>query len=96
MQIPAAFGALLLSKLIWDAFLSPPRVFGRPIPAKFTNMRAWQAFEGHIDRNQVQLHRHYGSVVRIGPNALSISDPSMIRVIYSTRNPWKKVLDLAL
>ncbi|KAL2850986.1 cytochrome P450 [Aspergillus pseudodeflectus] len=80
-----------MAELIWDAFLSPLRVFGRPIPAKFTNIwRAWQAFEGHIDRNQVQLHRHYGSVVRIGPNALSISDPSMIRVIYSTRNPWKK------
>ncbi|KAL3491635.1 cytochrome P450 [Aspergillus germanicus] len=91
MQIPAAFGALLLSKLIWDAFLSPLRVFGGPIPAKVTNIwRAWQAFNGHIDRNQVQLHRQYGSVVRIGPNALSISDPSMIRVIYSTRNPWKK------
>jgi hypothetical protein len=42
------------------------------------------------------LHRQYGSVVRIGPNALSISDPSMIRVIYSTRNPWKKVPDRAL
>ncbi|KAL4788212.1 cytochrome P450 [Aspergillus varians] len=91
LEIPAALGVLLLSKLIWDAFVSSLRVFGGPLPAKITDIwRAWHAFDGHIDRKYTQLHRQYGSVVRIGPNALSISDPNMIRVIYSTRNPWKK------
>ncbi|KAI9367489.1 cytochrome P450 [Aspergillus egyptiacus] len=91
VQIPAALGLLALSKLIWDAFLSPLRIFDGPLPAKVTNIwRAWQAYGGHIDRKYVQLHRKYGSVVRVGPSALSISDPSLIRVIYSTRNPWKK------
>ncbi|KAL4741810.1 cytochrome P450 [Aspergillus similis] len=91
MQVPAVLVVLLLSKLIWDAFFSSLRVFDGPLPAKFTDVwRAQQAFGGHIDRTYTKLHRKYGSVVRIGPNALSISDPSMIRVIYSTRNPWKK------
>ncbi|KAL3470530.1 cytochrome P450 [Aspergillus californicus] len=91
MQVPAALAVLLLTKLIWDTFLSPLRIFDGPLPAKATNIwRAWQAFDGHIDRKYTQLHRRYGSVLRVGPNALSISDPSMIRVIYSTRNPWKK------
>ncbi|KAL4881373.1 cytochrome P450 [Aspergillus karnatakaensis] len=91
VQIPAGLAVLLLTKLLWDAWLSPLRVFDGPLPAKFTNIwRAWQAYDGYIDRKYVQLHRQYGSVVRVGPNALSISDPSMIRVIYSTRNPWKK------
>lgn len=97
MQIPAVFVVLLLSKLIRDAFFSSLRVFDGPLPAKFTDIwRAWQAFDGHIDRTYTKLHRKYGSVVRIGPNALSISDPSMIRVIYSTRNPWKKVPSLII
>ncbi|KAL4962846.1 cytochrome P450 [Aspergillus stella-maris] len=91
VQIPAALGALFVTKLIWDAFLSSLRVFDGPLLAKFTNIwRAWRAFNGEIDRDYTKLHRQYGSVVRVGPNALSISDPSMIRVIYSTRNPWKK------
>ncbi|KAL2829024.1 cytochrome P450 [Aspergillus cavernicola] len=91
MHVPAALGLLLLTKLIWDTFLSPLRIFDGPLPAKATNIwRAWQAFDGHIDRKYVQLHRKYGSMTRVGLNALSISDPSMIRVIYSTRNPLKK------
>lgn len=92
VQIPAVLGTLLVAKLVWDVLLSPLRAFDGPLLAKFTNIwRAWQAFDGHIDQTYIQLHRRYGSVVRVGPNALSISDPSMIRVIYSTRNPWKKV-----
>ncbi|KAL5340520.1 cytochrome P450 [Aspergillus crustosus] len=91
VQIPAGFVVLLLTKLVWGAWLSPLRVFDGPLSAKFTNIwRALQVYDGYIDQKYLQLHRQYGSVVRIGPNALSISDPGLIRVIYSTRNPWKK------
>ncbi|KKK15010.1 hypothetical protein ARAM_007359 [Aspergillus rambellii] len=91
MHISAVLGLLILTKLVWDILFSPLRSFGGPLFAKFTDVwRASQAYGGFLDRKYVQLHRRYGSVLRVGPNALSISDPSLIRVIYSTRNPWKK------
>ena len=92
VQSFVALGVLLLTKLVWDNFLSPLRSIPGPLLAKSTNIwRAYHTHQGCVDRKHVELHRKYGSAVRIGPNCVSISDPSLIRTIYSTRNPWKKV-----
>ncbi|KAJ5324198.1 hypothetical protein N7476_002798 [Penicillium atrosanguineum] len=91
VQSLVALGLLLLTKLVWDNFLSPLRSIPGPLLAKSTNVwRAYHTHQGCVDRKHVELHRKYGSAVRIGPNCVSISDPSLIRTIYSTRNPWKK------
>lgn len=88
----AALGLLLLTKLVSDILLSPLRSIPGPFLAKSTDIwRAYHTHKGCVDRKHVELHRKYGSAVRIGPNCVSISDPSLIRTIYSTRNPWKKV-----
>jgi len=88
----AALGLLLITKLVWDIFLSPLRTVPGPLLAKITNLwRAYHTHRGHVDLKHVELHRKYGTAVRIGPNCVSISDPSLIHTIYSTRNPWKKV-----
>ncbi|KAJ5342086.1 hypothetical protein N7541_011210 [Penicillium brevicompactum] len=87
-----ALGLLAVTKLIWDTYFSSLRCIPGPALARITNVwRALHAYGGHIDRKNVQLHRKYGTAVRVGPNCVSISDPSLIRTIYSTRNPWKKV-----
>ncbi|EAW15320.1 cytochrome P450 [Aspergillus clavatus NRRL 1] len=89
--IPVVVGVFVLTRAVWDALLSPLSAFPGPLAAKVTDFwRAAQAYGGYIDRKYNVLHRKHGSVVRIGPNALSIGDPNLIRVIYSTRNPWKK------
>ncbi|KAJ5133982.1 hypothetical protein N7448_000997 [Penicillium atrosanguineum] len=85
VQSLVALGLLLLTKLVWDNFLSPLRSIPGPLLAKSTNVwRAYHTHQGCVDRKHVELH------LRIGPNCVSISDPSLIRTIYSTRNPWKK------
>jgi hypothetical protein len=38
-----------------------------------------------------RLHRKYGPVVRIGPNLLSLGDPSLIKKIYKFDDDWVKV-----
>lgn len=89
----AAVGLLVLTKILWDIFLSPLRAIPGPFLAKSTNLwRAFHTYRGRVDVRHVELHRKYGNAVRIGPNCVSISDPNLIRTIYSTRNPWKKVM----
>jgi hypothetical protein len=92
----ASLGLLIATKLIWDVFFSRLRSIPGPKLAKITNVwRAIHAYGGRIDLKNVQLHRKYGTAVQIGPDCVSISDPSLIRTIYSTRNPWKKVRYIA-
>jgi hypothetical protein len=95
-QTLATFGLLIATKLIWDVFFSRLRSIPGPTLAKVTDVwRAVHAYGGRIDLKHVQLHRKYGTAVQVGPNCVSISDPALIRIIYSTRNPWKKVRYIA-
>lgn len=86
-------GVLTVTWLTWELLFSPLRTFRGPFIAKFTDIwrAAWTA-RGDVDDTHRQWHRKYDSVaVRIGPNTVSIGDPDLIRVIYSTKDPWKKV-----
>ncbi|KAJ5320398.1 hypothetical protein PENANT_c010G10164 [Penicillium antarcticum] len=87
----AFLGLLFTTRLIWKIFFSRLRSFPGPALAKLTDFwRAFHTYRGRVDQKHVELHRKYGTAVQIGPNCVSISDPSLIRTIYSTRNPWKK------
>lgn len=39
-----------------------------------------------------RLHKKYGTAVRIGPNAVSISDPEAIDSIYAFKDELQKVI----
>lgn len=92
VQALATVGLLVVTKLVSDVFFSCLRSIPGPVLAKITDFwRASHAYGGRIDLKNVQLHRKYGTAVQVGPNCVSISDPNLIRTIYSTRNPWKKV-----
>ncbi|KAF2501879.1 cytochrome P450 [Lophium mytilinum] len=88
----AILGAvLLLPRLLWNYLTSPIKDIPGPFLAKFTNF--WRLYSHwartHIE-SQRELHEKYGSAVRIGPNCVSISDPSLISKIYSTRGEFVK------
>lgn len=83
---------LVVSRFLWSYIRSPLKSFPGPAVAGFTN--AWRmldVFNGRCDITQNQLHRKYGSAVRMGPNLLSLSDPTLISQVYNTKNPWLKV-----
>jgi hypothetical protein len=40
----------------------------------------------------IELHRKYGSIVRLGPNVVSVSDPKAIKIIYAINAGFVKVL----
>lgn len=82
----------LSMKLAQTYFFSSVKSFPGPFCTNFTDIwRYVKTAGGQAHLVHADLHRKYGSVVRIGPNTLSISDPSLMKTIYNTKNPWKKV-----
>ncbi|KAI7155279.1 hypothetical protein KC349_g7108 [Hortaea werneckii] len=83
--------ALIAAKLACDAFTSPLSTFPGLFAAKFTDIyRALKTARGDVDSTHPKWHEEYGSAVRIGPNTISFSDLDLIKVIYSTKNAWRK------
>lgn len=63
-----------------------------PFFASFTDLwRFVENFGRRTERTHVQLHRKYGDVVRLGPNALSFADPRAIKEIYGLNKGYVKV-----
>jgi hypothetical protein len=63
-----------------------------PSLAAFTDLwRARIQFFGPFVPTLQKLHQKYGPIVRIGPNTVSISDPSHIAIIANPRAGFAKV-----
>lgn len=82
---------LAISWFLWNYLQSPLKSFPGPWAASFTNLwRLQDVIRGRCDITHLGLHRKFGSVVRMGPNVLSLSDPELVKQVYTTRNPWAK------
>lgn len=63
-----------------------------PTAAKYT--RLWKlhsVWKGDHHNTAIDLHRKYGSLVRIGPKHVSVGDPDAIPVIYGLNKGFTKV-----
>ncbi|KAK1756492.1 cytochrome P450 [Echria macrotheca] len=70
---------------------SPLRRYPGPIIAKFTNLwRLYRISRGHFHLDLAVLHKKYGPVVRIGPNALDVDYPELIKTVFNIKGDWKK------
>ena len=82
---------IVVAHLLWNYLSSPLKSFPGPVAARFTNLwRLQDVFKGRCDITHNNLHRKHGSAICMGPNVLSLSDPSLIGKVYSTRDPWMK------
>ena len=82
---------LLVSTLAFQYFT--PRINHIPGPflAKFTNLwRLINVWKGRADVTQLRLHKKYGPAVRLGPNMISLDDPTLIPIVYSSKDKWIK------
>lgn len=71
---------------------SPLRSIPGPFWAKFTDL--WRLLDfcrATQIQTQQELHRKLGTAVRLGPNMVSLSDPSLLKQIYGTRGEFVKV-----
>jgi hypothetical protein len=54
----------------------------------------WRFFDNVGQKSEktfIELHRKYGDIVRIGPNALSFADPGALKTIYGLNKGFTKV-----
>ena len=68
---------------IYNRYFHPLRKYIGPIGASLTDLyKVYALWVKHIPTSQLALHRRYGSVVRVAPNMLSISDPRMLPEVH--------------
>jgi hypothetical protein len=56
--------------------------------------RFYDTWRGTPHTTILELHRRYGDIVRIGPNALSFADPKALKSIYGLNKGFVKVTPL--
>ena len=87
--LEAALGVVLLTYVGTYLRRLSLRQFPGPFVAKFSDW--WRLYHALDEHNvQLQLHRDYGSAVRVGPNSVILSDPDLIKTIYSTKGNFLK------
>ena len=65
-----------------------------PGPAISRISNLWKihaAFRGEFPKRNIALHRKYGSLVRTGPNSISVDDPAALPIIYGFKQVFDKV-----
>lgn len=63
-----------------------------PFLASITNIpRVRWGYSGRAHEIQIDLHKKYGKLVRLGPNCISVGDPLAIPQIYGTGANFPKV-----
>jgi hypothetical protein len=89
------YGPLFASIFIYRAFFHRLHRFPGPFSLKLSKLVALHA-DSKKSQNHLRtwdLHKKYGSIVRIGPQELSVLDSSVVGAIYGpssqcTRAPW--------
>ncbi|KAJ5613839.1 cytochrome P450 [Penicillium herquei] len=77
--------------VIYQIFLSPLASVPGPLLGKITTWyQVYLSMRGNVHRDLVELHEKYGSVVRMGPNTVSVVDPEAFREIYKAGGRFKK------
>jgi hypothetical protein len=63
-----------------------------PFLARFSDLwRLWIVLQGRSQETLLELHRKYGTVVRIGPDCIDVSDPEAVEPILGIGNRLQKV-----
>ena len=78
-------------------YLSPYRDIPGPFLATISPLwRLRGALNGSLHKDITAAHRKYGTIVRISPDEVSISDPESIKVIYGHNAGFVKVPPLEI
>ncbi|KAH6997470.1 cytochrome P450 [Ilyonectria destructans] len=83
--------AIIAVSLLRNKFRSGLRNIPGPTLAAYTALWRWHDVrKGQAHQTAISLHRKYGSLVRIGPNHVSVSDPQEIKKIYGLKSGYTK------
>lgn len=86
-----ALAVVLLSHVIYCRLFHPLAAVPGPFLASITT--AWLAhayWRQDFHKYAIQLHKEYGPVVRIAPNAVDVGDPEAVKIIYGISKPRQR------
>ncbi|KAK5175018.1 uncharacterized protein LTR77_000154 [Saxophila tyrrhenica] len=88
--LPLTLLYLLLTTLL-TYFRPSLRSLPGPFLARISSLpRLWTCYTGSQHLHHLHLHDKYGPFVRVGPNHVSFSNPSLIPVVYSISSKFVK------
>lgn len=94
MVTPLLFGAIVslcTAIALFSRYWRLRQVPG-PVLASVTDLWRFSIqYRGPILPTLLDLHRRYGSLVRIGPNTVSVSDAAYVNMIYTNKGDYIKV-----
>lgn len=86
------FLVLLILDVIRSALRPGLRSLPGPAVARWTRLYRFFLFaDGHGPQKLLRLHEKYGSIIRIGPNHVYISDPKALPIVYPYSGRYAKV-----
>ncbi|KAF5710897.1 pisatin demethylase cytochrome P450 [Fusarium mundagurra] len=89
--LTAALIGLLATKLLINKYGNGLNGIPGPALASFTDLwRFLDVYRRRPEVTQIALHEKHGSVVRLGPNTVSIADPAAIQTIYAHNSGYTK------
>ncbi|EGU74661.1 hypothetical protein HZS61_005666 [Fusarium oxysporum f. sp. conglutinans] len=89
--LTAAVVGLLVTKLLVNKYGNGLNGIPGPALASFTDLwRFLDVYRRRPEVTQIALHEKYGTVVRLGPNTVSIADPAAIQTIYAHNSGYTK------
>jgi hypothetical protein len=72
---------------VYCCYFAP--ISGVPGPLEASLSRSWlirHTRKGDMHRQVIGLHERYGTLVRVAPNEISVTDPEAIKKIYGMSN----------
>lgn len=84
--------AAITLRLLTNRYTPGLREIPGPSIARYTRLwKLYSVWKGDHHRTEIALHKKYGPLVRIGPNHVSVSDPSAVSIIYGLNRGFTKV-----
>ena len=86
--------SLLSFLIVWWIVLNTfkLRSIKGPFIARYTDLwRLLKVHQGDMHNVYLELHQKYGSLVRVGPNCVSISDPEALAAVHNISDKLPKV-----
>ena len=82
----------LVARLLLNAYKPGLRTIPGPFLAKFTSLwRLYCTRNGVMNEKILELHQKHGTLVRLSPHWVSISDARMVENIYGMKANFTKV-----
>lgn len=91
LLVAVSLPVLLISYVVYQRNFHPLAKVPGPYWASIT--RLWMvkhSLDGDMHRTMIALHEKHGSLVRTGPNEVSVADPTTIKQIYGAGTKFEK------